>query len=239
MDPTLPVAEPSYDSGADKLPMEQPSDGSGVKRLDKMSLLKGVVLPILVVGGVAGGLAYYFSSPDGLGDFWPTLGDFRNEDPFNATRAEDAYTWRTSGPGLELRIVNALEPKWYDYFGVAVEEWENGSPDVLTLSTEIVNHESDCDPMTGGIKVCNGNFGDTKWHGLNIAIVQFDTITASCAKMNDFYLASASTFRRQYTMCHELGHGKEKTSMPTLKHYACPRLTLFRYRLQRIRIASY
>lgn len=55
--------------------------------------------------------------------------------------------------------------------------------------------------------VCNGNYGDTEFHGVNEILVFGDTITASVAKLNEFYLSRSTGARRQYTMCHEIGHG--------------------------------
>ena len=39
-------------------------------------------------------------------------------------------------------------------------------------------------------------------HGVNEILVYGDKITASVAKLNEYYLASSSEARKQYTMCH-------------------------------------
>lgn len=55
--------------------------------------------------------------------------------------------------------------------------------------------------------MCNANYGDTGWIGLNEVELQNGYITASVAKMNEYYLRNADFEKRKYTMCHELGHG--------------------------------
>mmetsp|Transcript_14870 Transcript_14870/g.30347 ORF Transcript_14870/g.30347 Transcript_14870/m.30347 type:complete len:345 (+) Transcript_14870:43-1077(+) len=172
-----------------------------------------------IVVGVGIFLAVYLTdaeSPSDLvpenfhpGDFIPTLEEFIFEDPFNATTPEEANRWAgtTGTGGLKLEIVNALEEKWYPFFDLSVAQWDDGNPDVLTLSTSMGRPDSDCTPILGKMKVCNGNYGDTRWKGLNIVTLQNDEITQSSAKMNEYYLAEGGDDKRQYTMCHEIGHG--------------------------------
>lgn len=50
--------------------------------------------------------------------------------------------------------------------------------------------------------VCAGDYGDTTFHGVNEILVYGDSITASVAKLNEYYLAKATEARKQYTMCH-------------------------------------
>ena len=50
--------------------------------------------------------------------------------------------------------------------------------------------------------VCNGDYGDTSFHGVNEILVYGDFISASVAKLNEYYMASATEARKQYTMCH-------------------------------------
>ena len=136
-----------------------------------------------------------------------------DSDPFdgdvNRTNPEGAYAWNNQGAGLQLKVVNALQDNWQSIFQQALQDWDNGSPDALSLVTERIEHEIDCSVQNGILKVCNGNYGDTRWRGLNE--VKLDrragTILGSSAKLNEFYLTSASNDQRQYTMCHEIGHG--------------------------------
>jgi len=134
--------------------------------------------------------------------------DFYTEDPYNATAPQDTDRWANDGQGLSLEVLNALESNWYSYFDAAILDWSSGSPSTLNLTTAVIPHESDCWPVTGKLKVCNGNYGATKWRGINQALIEDGFIVSSSAKMNEYYLSQASNDRKQYTMCHEIGHGK-------------------------------
>lgn len=125
------------------------------------------------------------------------------------------YSWKSKkGEGLELKIANALSADWHSYFDKAVADWDNGTPDVMSLQTSVVSEDPECKPESGIMKVCNKDYGETGWKGINEILTQGSTIVASIAKMNEFYLGdNASGFgskiedHRQYTMCHEIGHG--------------------------------
>ena len=80
-------------------------------------------------------------------------------------------------------------------------------PDALMLTTSSSEYDYNCDPITGKMKVCNGDYGDTGWKGINQVLISNGWIISSVAKMNEFYLGSASFDQRRYTMCHEIGHG--------------------------------
>jgi hypothetical protein len=138
---------------------------------------------------------------------------FFDQDPFggrvSAGNPEDAYRWWNRGNGLELALLNALDQTWQSNYKTALFDWENGTPDPLTLSTRQVPHDVDCQPINGILKVCNGEYGINGWRGLNAIILDNRdfVIFASSAKMNDSYLKNDSEAHRQYTMCHEIGHG--------------------------------
>jgi hypothetical protein len=104
---------------------------------------------------------YFFKGSKGVKNFIPDPNRFKQEDPFNNANPADANLWHTQGQGLQLTIVNALDSKWYDYFYKAVSQWDNGTPDALTLKTETATPDSVCPPSNGVMKVCNGNYGDT------------------------------------------------------------------------------
>ena len=167
----------------------------------------------------ATGLATTDDDIPGFGGF-PATGDdftaddaFRNEDPFNNANPEDANLWGitgTSNGGLELMVVNALDTNWDEFFNTAVSQWDNGTPDALTLSTTIQEAQPACDAENGQMKVCNGNYGDTNWRGINKIILQNGWIYSSAARMNDYYLTGNRDEdfpQMAYTMCHEIGHG--------------------------------
>jgi len=169
------------------------------------------------VTDVAGDLKDKFTNVD-WGDFSDVLknltgnrGDLWDRDPFMGDNTKHA--WRTNNgkkKGLDLELQNALDETWQNEFYLAVKDWDEGTPDALTLSTKkvAVNYNT-CSPVNGVMKVCNANYGATGWLGVNevITTVPAGIITQSVAKMNEYYLLNAGPDDRQYTMCHEIGHG--------------------------------
>lgn len=167
-------------------------------------LITLAVLAIILAAGIYA--AVYFTDaekPSDLlnatfypGNDWiPTIEDFVEEDPFNATTPEQANRWQgsTDGQGgLTLEIVNALEEPWFPFLNQAVQEWENGNPDVLSLTVTLhaTGPDPDCSAIRGKMKVCNNNYGSTGWKGLNVVELLGDEIISSAAKMNEYYLAS-------------------------------------------------
>mmetsp|Transcript_5847 Transcript_5847/g.8491 ORF Transcript_5847/g.8491 Transcript_5847/m.8491 type:complete len:220 (+) Transcript_5847:67-726(+) len=99
-----------------------------------------------------------------------------------------------------------MEGHWDILFYVAVNEWESGT-NALDFHVERVEYDKKCSEVLGSLKVCNANYGENNWRGLNEVVLNDGFIIASVAKMNEFYLELASEDRRHYTMCHEIGHG--------------------------------
>jgi len=177
-----------------------------------------------VLGGIGVGLGLYFGLithqdiKDAAGAVKDRFTDIIDSDPFAGfggtgtnTNATTGLTWRNAnGKGLDLDIVNALDDRWAGFFDVAIEDWESGDPDALTLTTSMANApDSSCAAIDGKMKVCNGDYGNTGWRGVNELV--FDgknRIQTSVAKMNEHYLDDGSSDNeKQYTMCHEIGHG--------------------------------
>ena len=171
--------------------------------------------------------------PEDLRDYLPDIELFHKEDPFSNVNPSDANRWPNDGSGLDLQLINALDTMWYDYFDLAVQEWDNGSPDALTLTTEVASPESECSSVDGVMKVCNGDYGETDWKGttwriflctvtaltysvltliivakllgINTILMSSGWITTSSARMNDhFFVEGDDAEKRQYTMCHEV-----------------------------------
>ena len=121
------------------------------------------------------------------------------------------FAWATDGTGLTLEIQNACDDDWLEEFKIAVNDWNQA--EALDLKTKRVEVDHKCEPVDGVMKVCNGNYGKTGWLGINE--VQFASrrlggpsfAINSVAKMNEYYLQNADYPKRQYTMCHEIGHG--------------------------------
>ena len=123
---------------------------------------------------------------------------------------KEVYQWNNYGrSGLTLVIMDALDEKWTKIFDSAVQSWSAGSPDSpdrpLNLLKIEVPHDSECVAVPGRIKCCNGDYGDTKWVGLNTVTLQDGFIKNSVARMNDFYLSRSSQDQQIYAMCHEMG----------------------------------
>jgi len=57
------------------------------------------------------------------------------------------------------------------------------------------------------VKVCNGDYDKTNWHGMNIVLLQHGYIVYSTIKLNDFWLHSGHELDMRYTLCQKLGHG--------------------------------
>ena len=150
-----------------------------------------------------------------LGDFKDVLeeglagmdfGQFFDNDP----RVGDntTYTWKSSlvqpnNGGLHLTLMNALDDTWQQEFEDAIADWEKS--DALTLDPQRVDVDYDCNRVDGVMVVCNANFGETGWVGINENEVVGGVIMSSVAKMNEYYLRNAEYDHRRYTMCHEVG----------------------------------
>jgi hypothetical protein len=177
------------------------------------SCLKGVVV-LGALGGIGYGIWHWLGRPDGqeildfgndfAGNF--DFGDIWDNDPSLGSNATN--TWENKGSGIQLKLLNALDETWQDEFVMAVADWDASNS--LTLTTQDVTPESACSHQDDVMKVCNGNYGKTGWLGINEIMStaqEGGTIVSSVAKMNEFYLMNSDQDERQYTMCHELGHG--------------------------------
>lgn len=109
--------------------------------------------------------------------------------------------------GLNLIVLNNLDKgsDWNDFFRESISDWDNGTPDSVTLKVRRVPRDPECTPVRRTMKVCNGDYGPTDWRGVNQIILANDFIISSVAKMNDYYLEGTNRAQRLYTMCHELG----------------------------------
>lgn len=191
-------------------------------------LLVGRILPLLCCGlAVAISLLFVLGvfDPNNV----PVIGDWLDDrgngngggwlDPFkgNSTDGQvptvdrsEQMGWANDGrSGLQLEIVNALEDKWQTLFATAVQNWDEGYPiDSLTLTVSRASYEVECSPITGKMKVCNANYGATRWRGLNEVLLnrQSNVIVSSSAKMNEYYLNNEDSDQQLYTLCHEVSY---------------------------------
>jgi hypothetical protein len=120
----------------------------------------------------------------------------------------DTHVWDTDGEYmLNLHVINSLQDNYTAYFDRYIYEWSNGSPDVVNLSSERGSYDPDCHAYDGVMNVCNSDYGETDWRGINIIIINNGYIQNSIAKMNDFFLVGTDADQKMFTMCHEMGHG--------------------------------
>jgi hypothetical protein len=112
-----------------------------------------------------------------------------------------AQRWDNGGyGGLQLTVLNAVDNNYQTLFYEWVQRWDNGTPDALTLTTQQTSYDFDCTPVDGVLKVCNGNYGNTGWRGIDFSTISNGYIVNSVAKMNDYYLTSEGQTWKEYTM---------------------------------------
>ncbi|EED91794.1 predicted protein [Thalassiosira pseudonana CCMP1335] len=191
-------------------------------------------LSTLIILGVSGFLVwkYALNSPQNMGeaqqgasDLWGKardtdwgevldgldgldFGSFFDQDPKLGDNT--TYSWHKdhvepNNGGLHLTLVNVLTDDWQQEFDDAIADWKE-SP-ALTLTTERGEVDSACTRKDGVMIVCNNNFGETGWVGINENEIVNGMIISSVSKMNEYYLNNAEYDHRRYTMCHEVGHG--------------------------------
>ena len=133
----------------------------------------------------------------------PSLGSVGKHNMWQPLSGQEPNT------GLSLQILNNLVSgsDWNDYLTSSIYEWNNGKPDAVTLNIRSMTHDPECRAVRRAMKVCNANYGPTDWRGVNQILLQDEYIITSLAKMNDYYLEGTNRAQKQYTMCHELGHG--------------------------------
>jgi hypothetical protein len=172
----------------------------------RRSNLRRVVIPILVAVLLIVAVLIFITKVGRPSTILPTP-FIPDNDPFFQSNSSSTVSWKSQGNGLTLDVINALDPKWHKPFYTAIANWEDGNPDALSLNVINGSVVDACDAVNGKLKVCNANFGQTNWRGLNEIVFSSERIVSSVAKMNEFYLASADEATRLYTMCHEIGHG--------------------------------
>jgi hypothetical protein len=179
-----------------------------------------ITLPLLYVFGVFD-LSVISDISDTLGDIFEDDWNGNVGPASNMTFVEykgilvprlpsDAIAWANTGSGLRLDILNACSNDWVPIISTAIANWENGNPvKSLSLYPSKVAYDLECTPVDGKMKVCNGDYGDTRWRGLNevMMTIRRNTIVTSTAKLNEFYLNYEGEAQKLYTACHEIGHG--------------------------------
>merc|ERR1712157_337982 len=93
-------------------------------------------------------------------------------DDINGTRVpqlpSNAIGWANTGNGLRLDILNACSDDYQPFVQEAIENWDNGSPiDSLPLFASRIDHEIECSKVDRKLKICNGDYGNIGWRGIN------------------------------------------------------------------------
>jgi hypothetical protein len=148
----------------------------------------------------------------GFGDFSNVLDSDSAARKWAELHQDDLYDnvnstqiWANGGNGLSLKILNALDDEWQPLWESVISDWRESQ--ALRLTVERVTVDHSCARVQGVMKVCNANLGDTGYLGYNELETVGDVIVSSVAFMNEYYLYNADYERKQYTLCHELGHG--------------------------------
>jgi len=158
-----------------------------------------IVSAFVLVGLAVGASLILTDSPNPLDYFIPV-------DP---PGAKEATRWDAT-KGLYLRVEIATDDVWAPIAEQSILDWNESEAVVLT--TVRVAHDPECSPVNGRLKVCNDDYGETPWHGINLAFVDKSTNLTihSVSKLNDRYNTDAAS--RAYIACHENGHGKLSTT---------------------------
>mmetsp|Transcript_23432 Transcript_23432/g.49060 ORF Transcript_23432/g.49060 Transcript_23432/m.49060 type:complete len:384 (-) Transcript_23432:63-1214(-) len=180
-----------------------------------------IAFGLLIIGGIAGMAAGFSNGNSQQASEFDLLDPstwfpiFMDKNPHGGNTPYDFNIWdnQRSCRGLKLDIIDNLEPKWEKYFQRAVTEWENDdpsseAPDALTLNVrKNIRYDPECRTVMRKMIVCNGDYGETDYIGINHVAIQFGYIISSVALLNDYFLENQSDALKQNTVCHELGHG--------------------------------
>ena len=164
------------------------------------------VIPLCIILGASVGLLFATGNGNIITNVIDDVIDkFENSeimDPFVGAKAPH---WPRTGNGLEATVINALTPDWQITFDLATVDWSTGNPQAVEIIAIDGDPDPDCEAPEGTIIVCNGDYGDSKWRGVNLADTIGNEIVSTSAQMNEYYLSGMDKGAWQYTMCHEMG----------------------------------
>ena len=179
----------------------QPSceESDNEENIDKSSKFctrcRCAIITILVVVGASIGISLIMTNdPNPLNYFIPV-------DP---PGAKEATRWDASR-GLFLRVEIATDDLWAPIVEQSILDWNQSA--AVILRTSRVPHDPACSPSSRALKICNDDYGETPWHGINVILQDQLTNTTihSMSKLNDRY--NTNNAERIYIACHENGHG--------------------------------
>lgn len=127
--------------------------------------------------------------------------------PASARHKWGPYHWaRTSNP-FTLKVIDSTSG-WTTELNTAIADWTSAAP--LDLTREQGSYDPSCSPVSGKVKVCNGNYNDNEWLGIaQIWITTRNHISQATSQMNDYYFGRSpynGPGWRQLVMCQEPGH---------------------------------
>jgi len=129
--------------------------------------------------------------------------------PAQATHSWNGYHWARSGEA-HITIYSSVTSGWTSALSTANYDWNKSSylGNTLVSSDTSSSTRSSCPMPSGAVRVCNYYYGSNGWAGLASINLYSGTkhISRASAKMNDTYLASAGSAKRQGVMCQEVGH---------------------------------
>lgn len=117
--------------------------------------------------------------------------------PVDPPGASEAIRWDALA-GLYLTVENACDESWTPFFDQSLLDWNE--TEALILTSQRVAHDVECNPTSGRLKVCNGDYGNTDWRGINNAVISVSTgyVVYSTSRLNDYHAKSDDD--RLYTM---------------------------------------
>mmetsp|Transcript_5861 Transcript_5861/g.14929 ORF Transcript_5861/g.14929 Transcript_5861/m.14929 type:complete len:690 (-) Transcript_5861:986-3055(-) len=135
--------------------------------------------------------------------------DHHGIDSDHHSTEEEITPWKTSGNGLEMKVMMSLDVKWLPYYVNASKAWDSGYPDAVSIMSKPIPYEKDCTQSDGFLKICNGDYGATGWRTINDYVVTNGYMVSNSARINENYVGDPQTdgSDMQYAMCHVLGHG--------------------------------
>jgi hypothetical protein len=123
------------------------------------------------------------------------------------TQSWNGYHWARTGP-LVIGLGDNVGSAWDTYLRTAATKWTAAKN--IDFSVMIgKSAASTCNPVYGGVQVCDANYGATGWLGYATVWTAGGFIVQATVKMNDYYFNQAqynTAAWRMMTMCQEVGH---------------------------------
>ena len=143
---------------------------------------------LLLVGGAVAGLSVALTGDPNPANYFV---------PIDPPGLKEAVRWDATA-GLYLTLENACDDSWTPFFDQSLLHWNETNS--LILRSERVPYDKNCDPSRGRLKVCNGDYGNTDWRGINTAVISASTgfVEYSVSKLNDYHLKTDDD--KAYTM---------------------------------------